>query len=145
MPPTFNSLADLFSALPGAIDRALEKAAPRIGFLIEQRAQRKLGTYQPGWAPLSDWALETNTAGTPLLITGELRDSIQGAVDAHPGGYTVVVGSSAPQARIQELGGDTGIGTYIPPRPYLAPALVESEDDIQNAVAALVADEIRKL
>ena len=54
MPRTFNSLSELLAELPNAIERALETAAPLVGQLIEQRAQNKLGTYQPGWPQLHE-------------------------------------------------------------------------------------------
>ena len=151
--PTFNSLEELFDALPGAIDRGMRRAATDIGIAIEQRAQAKLGEYQPGWPQLAD-ATQTErvslgfSPNDPLLRTGGLKDSIQGAVDPISGGYRVVVGSDAPQARIQELGGVNsgrpGLAD-IPPRPYLAPALVEDEDAIQQAVALSIAREIGNL
>jgi phage gpG-like protein len=146
MPRTFSSLAELLEALPGAINRGLQTAADGIGFTVATRARSKLGTYQPGWAPLSAWALlDHGGADTPLELTGVLGDSIADTVDPIAGGYRVVVGSDAPQARIQEFGGPTALGTYIPPRPYLAPSVVESEDAIQQAVALSIVREIEKL
>ena len=151
--PTFNSLADFFAALPGAIDRGLQKAAGDIAIDVQIRAQDKLGEYQPGWAPLAESTVQERTSlgyspNDPLFRSGALRGSIQKTVDHDGGNYTVVVGSNAPQARIQELGGvNSGMPWRgpIPPRPYLAPALVELEDHIQNEVAASIAAEIGKL
>ena len=155
--PTFNSLEELFDALPGAIDRGLRRAAEGIGQAVEQRAATRLGTYSG-----NDWPeLEASTQAErtrlgfspndPLRRTGALAESIQHAVDPIAGGYKTVVGSNEPQARIQELGG-VNAGSWgqngakdLPPRPYLAPSLVESEDAIQQAVALSIAREIGNL
>ena len=154
--PTFNSLQELLRALPGAIDRGLRKAATEVGITIEQRAQAKLGEYQSGWPQLEASTQSERVAlgfspNDPLLRTGGLRDSIQGDVDQISGGYRVVVGSNAPQARIQELGG-VNAGSWgqngakdLPPRPYLAPTVVESEETIQILVASNIAREIGEL
>jgi len=151
--PTFNSLAEFFDALPGAIDRGLRKAADGIGLAIEQRAMEKLGTYQPGWPQLeSSTQAERISLGfapnDPLLRSGLLKDTIQGVVEPMNCGYRVVVGSDAPQARIQELGGvNSGRpgAKDLPPRPYLAPSVVEAEDAIQQSVALSIAREIEGL
>ena len=151
--PTFNSLGDLLQALPGAIDRGLRRAAEEIAIDVQIRAQDKLGDYQPGWPQLAEATQQERASlgyspNDPLFRGGILRSKIEKAVDRHSDGYTAVIGSSAPQARIQELGGVNSGRPWaddIPPRPYLAPAVVEEEDKIQDHVAFFVAEEIGKL
>ena len=151
--PTFNSLSDLLQALPGAIDRGMRRAAEEIAIEVQIRAQDKLGEYQPGWAELAESTQQERSSlgyspNAPLFRDGILRSKIEKAVDKTSAGYTTVVGSNAPQARIQELGGvNSGMPWRgdIPPRPYLAPAVVEEEKKIQDHVAFLIADEIGKL
>lgn len=154
MPRTFNSLAEFFEALPGAIDRALERAANDIAIDVQVKAQDRLGEYHPGWAPLAPSTIAERvqlgfSPEEPLLRTGGLRLSTQQTVDKTAHGYTAVVGSNAPQARSMELGQSPNAGMPwrgpIPPRPYLAPAVVDLEDEIQKTVAESIVDEIRKL
>lgn len=78
----------------------------------------------------------------PLLIsrTGTLRRSIVASVASgmnppSPEGVTVITatwGAATPYARIQEYGGNAGRGhkSYIPPRPYLAPARDDSRGEL---------------
>jgi hypothetical protein len=68
----------------------------------------------------------------PALVTGTLRRSIR-VTSATPKGATgweISVGPTAIYGRIQELGGHTGAyNSYLPPRPYMAPALKRVIDD----------------
>lgn len=94
-----------------------------------------------------------NTGDVLVSRTGTLRRSIIASVDsgmnpASPEGATVITatwGAATPYARIQEYGGYAGRGhkAYIPPRPYLGPALQESRPEliasIQQAVERALA------
>ena len=82
------------------------------------------------------------------VVTGRLRQSITGRVEQR-GPYTVgVVGPQrVTYAAIHEFGGSStfhGRAVYIPPRPYLAPALRDMEPRINSlldgAVAQIVTD-----
>src|SRR2546430_4626097 len=69
---------------------------------------------------------------TPLLETGEMRDSIHHHVDPHePAGY---VGTNNKIAVYQELGTDR-----IPPRSFLAGAATHKEHEIHELAARVMA------
>ena len=69
----------------------------------------------------------------PAMISGALAASI---VPGEPYGdgatWAIDIGPTIVYGRIQELGGICGKGyrTNLPPRPYLAPALAASADEI---------------
>lgn len=73
----------------------------------------------------------------PSLVSGKLRQSItvKGPTAAGPGSWEARIGPTAIYGRIQELGGNTGRGhaTYLPPRPYMKPALEASQEFIAEA------------
>ena len=103
----------------------LEEAAQ----IIETEAKHVIGTYEYGWPQLD---LATQQArerkgfdpNDPLLMTGELKDSIQHYVD--PNRLTAEVGSNNPKALWQELGTSRG----IPPRSFLLGAAMRKEREI---------------
>ena len=66
----------------------------------------------------------------PSLVSGQLRRSVKivPAVPQGPTAWKAQVGPTAVYARIQELGGTTGNGSTLPPRPYLDPAVQELID-----------------
>jgi phage gpG-like protein len=68
--------------------------------------------------------------GPPGLISGHLRDSVTVNESVLPGQATVGVG--AVYARIQEMGGFAGTNhsTYVPPRPYFRPIVLEFGSEI---------------
>jgi phage gpG-like protein len=72
-----------------------------------------------------------NGINTPLLETGELRDSITWNSDATEG----YVGSNNPKAIWQELGTSRG----IPPRPFIARAAVQMEGEVDKMAERAVA------
>lgn len=77
--------------------------------------------------------IERNPGNTLRIITGNLVDSINQEVnELSDGEIEGVIGSALPYARIQEVGGMAGrnLATYIPPRPYLGPALERQEQTI---------------
>src|SRR5580700_12227932 len=59
--------------MPAAQHAALERAAQ----LVEFEAKRVIGTYEYGWPLLADSTVARKSADSPLLETGEMRDSIQ--------------------------------------------------------------------
>lgn len=92
--------------------RGLEKAA----VIIETEAKRVIGTYDYGWAPLKAETIARKANGdTPLLETGEMRDSIEHTVQ----GRKAEIGSNSDIAVYQELG-----TAKIPARSFLAGAAV---------------------
>jgi hypothetical protein len=48
-----------------------------VAVMLETSAKTAIGTYRFGWPPLAESTLARKAADTPLLETGELRDSIQ--------------------------------------------------------------------
>lgn len=91
----------------------LEIGLDKVGELAATMAASYPGHYQPGWAPLKPETIARKRNGdTPLLETGEMRDSI--THELLPAELTVVVGSPDKTALFQELG-----TSRIPPRPFL--------------------------
>lgn len=112
-----------------AVNSHLGRGLAAAAELIQNTARAKLGHYQPSvqhfdaWKELADFTKQDRVAkgfteNDPLLRTGELRDSIENEVH----GFEAVIGSASDVAVYQELGTDK-----IPPRPFLGPALVQSE------------------
>ncbi len=94
----------------------------RAGKMVEEAAKDAIGTYHFSWPPLAPETVARKGADTPLLQTGELRDSIgYKLVDEH----SVDVGSDNEKAVYHELGTAT-----IPPRSFLVSAAVEKEQEV---------------
>jgi HK97 gp10 family phage protein len=91
--------------------------------MVATEAKRVIGTYDYGWAPLAESTLAKKAADTPLLETGEMRDSIEWST-SHDG-MVGHVGSNNDKAVWQELG-----TSRIPPRPFLAGALHQKAPEI---------------
>lgn len=114
-------------------EAAVKPAAEAMGAVGDQAIKKKLG--------LSSHAPGTKTPSTPgmppSLITGSLRRSVRKTRSYQSGAHewTVHIAPTIVYARIQELGGRTGRGhrTHLPPRPYVAPALVESAEKARKA------------
>lgn len=101
---------------------ALEKAAQ----IVEKEAKRVLGTYDYDWAPLKPATIARKEHGdTPLLETGEMRDSIEHVSDHRE----ARIGSNNDKALWQELG-----TVKIPPRPFLAGALQHKADEVVDVI-----------
>jgi phage gpG-like protein len=106
---------------------ALEIAAR----IVEAEAKRLIGTHDAGWPPLAPSTLERKSADTPLLETGELRDSI-----THSSSPEVAhIGTNNPKGIWHELG-----TSRVPPRPFLSTALKNKEKVIKRAVGQVVRD-----
>src|SRR3569833_911067 len=99
---------------------ALERAAK----IVEKEAKSYPGHYQPGWAPLKPETIDRKSNGdSPLLETGEMRDSYQHRVEGHTDAY---IGSDNDKALWHELGTSRG----IPPRPVLQTAGMQTEKEV---------------
>lgn len=112
------------------IPSAMREGLHEVGEVITASAQAKFGEYQPAvykfpkWAPLSEATIESgNPNNTPLLRTGETRDSVDYTID----GDNVVIGSSEPTMVYHEVGTKTE-----PPRPVLGPAAYEARAMIRQ-------------
>jgi phage gpG-like protein len=122
----------LLRGMPMVAHNVLEQA----GQMVEDEAKRVLGTYDYGWPPLKPATIARKAHGdTPLLETGELRDSIHHYVTVDPvtGGGQVNVGSNHERALWHELGTVT-----IPARPFLSAASVLMEPLVQEMIGARV-------
>lgn len=103
----------------------LEIPTEALMVVLEEEAKGFLGEYQSGWAPLKPETIARKVNGdTPLLETGEMRDSIEHMSAPDGTGAMGAIGSNDPVALWQELGTSRG----IPPRPFLALAMMRSYD-----------------
>jgi phage gpG-like protein len=110
-------------------ERAGIEAAAQI---VQTEAKRVIGTYDYGWPPLKEATIARKANGdTPLLETGEMRDSIE---------YTVIndheaeVGSNSDKAVWHELG-----TSKIPARSFLAGAAIEKAHEASRVIGISVA------
>ena len=98
--------------------------------MIEAEAKRVIGTYDYGWTALKPETVARKANGdTPLIETGEMRDSIEHQVRDHIG----YVGSDNMKAVWQELGTSRG----IPPRSFLMGAAMRMERPIVEMTGRL--------
>lgn len=115
---------------------ATEKAAEE----IEVTAKAEIGKYQeamgpfPAWAPLAESTeREKRRLGyppdSPLLRTGEMRDSIQHQTS----GLEAAIGSTDKKMVYHELG-----TSKMPPRPVLGLAAYESKKRVQVLMSEIV-------
>ncbi len=116
-------IPSVIAAVNEAQHGALEKGA----VIIEEEAKRVIGTYDYGWTPLAESTLARKAADTPLLETGEMRDSIEHNTDAD--GKEAHIGSNNDKAVWQELGTVT-----IPPRSFLMQAAIHKTDEVVKTI-----------
>ena len=119
-------LGGLGAAMETANHEALEKAAK----IIETEAKRVIGTYDYGWTPLKPATIAQKTTGdSPLLETGEMRDSIEHNAD-HKEAH---IGSDNDKAVWHELGTST-----VPARSFLVGAAVHKETEVVEKIGRTV-------
>jgi phage gpG-like protein len=134
---------EMMKALDSLIDRAgtdaPRKAAEAMGRVAGDEIQRQLS--------LSSHPPRTKTPSAPgeppSMITGALRGSVnQTQSFGDVGHWEVHRAPTTVYARIQELGGWTGRGhlTYLPPRPYVRPALNIAQGKIHDAAVDVFRD-----
>ena len=148
-----------FGAFARAIERAAAEleagyaAAMETGaILVQAEAKAEFGHYQrEDMGPLKPWedlkeatkqahiqaivdgeAAEDAGPDTPLLVKGDLRDSVEQESTARE----FVVGSESDIMKWQELGTPEG----IPPRPVLATAMYRNAENDVNLVGQAVED-----
>lgn len=119
-----------FVAFTGALALKIEhhkhEAMEKAAVIVETEAKHVLGTHEYGWPPLKPETIARKANGdTPLLETGEMRDSISHEVH----GDTARVGSSSDKALWHELG-----TSKIPPRPFLQGAVHHKIDEVCAAI-----------
>jgi phage gpG-like protein len=118
-------------------DDAARGASEAMAAVAETRAKQMLG-------------MSSHTRGSktpappgqpPSLISGALRRSVRRTMLLPRGNcrWESHVGGTIVYARIQELGGWAGKNhrSHLPPRPYLRPAVILSQDAIRKAAIAV--------
>lgn len=111
-------LAFMAAEMEGEHKGELQQAAD----LVKKEAKASIGTYKHGWPPLAPSTLAKKSADTPLLQTGELRNSIEsGIVDSN----TVEVGTNNQKGVWHELG-----TTKAPPRSFLVKSAQAKEAEV---------------
>ncbi|WP_321354528.1 hypothetical protein [Pseudomonas extremaustralis] len=145
---SLESLALHLSGLDLSITEHLHKALEKSAARVAKVAKDEIGSYQtsigdfPAWAPLKS-ATESakRRAGyeenSPLLASGEMRDSIQSKVY----GDEAIIFSTDEKMVYHEFG-----TLNIPARPVLGPAVLRSGEYIRRAMSqALVRGLIGRL
>ena len=115
-------LAAALERLAAAGKPAARQAALAMAAAAEREIKLLLSTsdHPPGTAPPSA------PGEPPSLVTGQLRRSVRMTRSAGTAArWETQVAPTTVYGRIQELGGRTGRGhrTYLPPRPYVRPAM----------------------
>jgi phage gpG-like protein len=101
---------------------ALEQAAQ----IIETEAKRVIGTYDYGWTPLKPATIASKATGdSPLLETGEMRDSIEHISSDKEAS----IGSNNDKALWHELG-----TVKIPARSFLVGAYQHKQAEIMQVI-----------
>jgi HK97 gp10 family phage protein len=114
-------------ALAAAEAEALAKSCQ----LLSTAAKDLIGVPKPEWPPLKPETLaRKDGVNTPLLETGEMRDSIAWNSDQHEG----YVGTDNMKMVWQEFG-----TSRIPPRPVLGLAAAQNEGKVEKIAEREVA------
>ena len=108
-----------------ALDHTQHTCLERAAVIVETEAKRVIGTYDYNWTPLAPATLANKAGDTPLLETGEMRDSITHNVDRHE----AMIGSDNDKAVYQELGTRS-----IPARSFLVGAAQHKEAEIVREI-----------
>ena len=119
--------------LAGKANRGARAGAEAMAAVGESAIKRQLS--------LSSHPAGTRTPAAPgsppSLISGQLRRSVRrtGLASKSLGRWESRVAPTTVYARIQELGGHAGRhhASYLPPRPYVAPAMIESRERARKA------------
>lgn len=99
--------------------------------LVKAHAKSVLGSYNFGWPALKEATIARKATGdSPLLETGEMRDSIETTI----GHWEAWIGTNDPKAEWQTNGTSRG----IPPRPFMEPAAIEKQPDIEKEFVTIV-------
>lgn len=106
--------------------------------LIEADAKSRIGVQQADWAPLKPQTEARKARGgypanAPLMREGDLKNSIFSDVN----GFEAVIGSTDEAAPHQENGTST-----IPPRPFIAPAIMANEEKLADILGRHVVKKI---
>jgi len=116
------------------VELAMEAAVERACQMVETEAKDSLGHYHRGWPRLQPETIARKATGdSPLLETGEMRDSIEHTVVREGREIHGYVGSNSDIAVYQELGTKT-----IPARSFLMGAAMRKEREVVEMTGRLV-------
>jgi HK97 gp10 family phage protein len=132
---TLTGFAAFLGGLAVEVEHIKHAALERAATIVETEAKRVIGTYEYGWKPLASSTLARKSADTPLLETGQMRDSITHSVE----GNVARVGSSLDKALYHEMG-----TSKIPPRPFLQGAVHHKMPEIMHEIGHTVVKVITK-
>lgn len=114
--------ANHFARIAARFDIGMHGGLKRAAVLVETEAKGAMGTYKYGWPALDPATVARKRSGdTPLVETGEMRDSITHEVNF----LNARVYSDDPKMGYHELG-----TTKMPPRPVLATAAQRKEREV---------------
>lgn len=126
-----DEFAAALDALQQRMQSATRKATADGIKLLERRTHGELSRYYH----LPGTPTPAPPGRPPARISGHLRGSLSptGPIPT-AGGYSGSLGPTAAYSRIQELGGQAGHNhsVTVPPRPYLAPTVWESRNDLRD-------------
>lgn len=121
--------AALFARMAITYEAGVHDALEKACVVVEDEAKSYPGEYHTGWAPLKPETIASKATGdSPLLETGEMRDSIEHTVRGHSG----FVGSNSDIAVYQELGTSRG----VPPRSFLKLAAMTKAEESAHTIGA---------
>lgn len=154
---TFAGLAQKMIAMPTKIEATVAVALKKSAVEVHKTAVAKFGEYQPAVGPYPAWELLTlDTLHQKMDLAGGGADPLIGhypkggenslypvalrqslTIEVNESAMTASVGTNDPIAKWQEFG--TTKGNVIPPRPFLRPALYESDDYIKRVINEAIA------
>jgi phage gpG-like protein len=127
---SLSEAAAIFAETAVAMDHIEHHCLDEGSKILQDEAKRVIGTYEYGWPQLAPATQARRSAAgvepnEPLLVTGELRDSIERDVQQH----VAYVGSNNEKALWHELG-----TSRIPPRSFLAGAAEAKQEEIGDLI-----------
>lgn len=132
--PSVEAFAAHLAKVARHLDAAQVKGIRKGAQIIQREAKSAIGTYKYGWPPLKGATIARKRRGdTPLLETGELRESIKVRVNGPASGE---VYSDSPKAEWHEFGTSRG----IPPRPFLGTAADMKGEEAARTMAEPVVE-----
>jgi phage gpG-like protein len=123
---------DNLEAIGPALDAGSADAIAKSCAMLSHASKDLIGVPKPEWPPLKPSTIaRKDGVNTPLLETGEMRDSIAWNSDQHEG----YVGTDNMKMVWQEFGTSRG----IPPRPVLGLAAAQNEGKVEKIAEREVA------
>jgi phage gpG-like protein len=116
-----------FAAKLGAIEADLKLAGQGLiaewCWAVRENARKAIGTYEYSWPPLAASTLARKNEDTPLLETGQLRDSIGIELHHNRG----VVYTNDPYSEFHEHG-----SSHEQPRPFMLPSALLATGELHK-------------